>query len=277
MLQGRRRTAVAARWYATQVLVVSAGITMYFRVRGLTAGSPETAHRNADDIVALERDLGIYLEPSIQELIDPHGPIATVANWIYIWGHWPVILATMIWLAGRNRAQFLRLRNAMLASGGIGLVIYATYPVAPPRLQALGMVDTITEHSQAYRWLQPPAFVNQYAAMPSLHVGWDVLVGIVVASAATGTALRVFARILPVLMVASVVVTANHYLLDVVGGLALGLTGLAVALLLERRSQLGAATAVPSHAAVPSCAAVPRPRSAADLPISAPPRTRRGR
>ena len=82
-------------------------------------------------------------------------------------------------------ARFLRLRNAMMVSGAIGLIVFASYPVAPPRLRGLGLVDTVTSSSTAYRVLQPPAFVNQYAAMPSLHSGWDLLVGIAIVTAAT--------------------------------------------------------------------------------------------
>jgi hypothetical protein len=77
-----------------------------------------------------------------------------------------------------HRRVFRRLRDAMAVSGAMGVCVYVSYPVAPPRLARLGMTDTITEQSQAYRVLQPPAFINQYAAMPSLHVGWNLLLGL---------------------------------------------------------------------------------------------------
>jgi membrane-associated phospholipid phosphatase len=107
--------------------------------------------------------------------------------------------------------------------------------VAPPRLFDLDLVDTVTERSEAYRYLQPPAFVNQYAAMPSLHAGWDLLVGVAIVSAATTVALRLVGLLMPLLMVWAVVATANHYVLDVVAGIVLVLIGHAVALYLERR------------------------------------------
>ena len=98
----------------------------------------------------------------------------------------------MVWLVWRHRPQFLRLRDAMLVSGALGHGrCSSSYPVAPPRLADLGLVDTVTERSHAYRYLQPPAFVNQYAAMPSLHVGWDLLVGMAIFTATTYVALRV--------------------------------------------------------------------------------------
>ena len=90
-----------------------------------------------------------------------------VANWIYVWGHWPVIILTMLWLVLHHRDVFLRLRDGMLVSGALGLVVFVTYPVAPPRLVDPELIDTVTARSEAYRYLQPPNFVNQYAALPS--------------------------------------------------------------------------------------------------------------
>jgi membrane-associated phospholipid phosphatase len=107
--------------------------------------------------------------------------------------------------------------------------------VAPPRLFDLGLVDTVTESSEAYRSLQPPALVNQYAAMPSLHAGWDLLVGLAILGAAATVGFKAVGVLMPVLMMWAVVATANHFVLDVVAGLALALIGHAVALHLERR------------------------------------------
>jgi len=90
--------------------------------------------------------------------------------------------------------------------------------------------------------LQPPAFVDQYAAMPSLHVGWDLLVGVAIASAASSLALRAIGLLLPALMVVAVVVTANHFILDAAVGIVLVLVGHAIALALERRPARAAAT-----------------------------------
>jgi membrane-associated phospholipid phosphatase len=218
-----------------QAAVVAIGIFVYFRVRGLTEGSVDLARDHAHDIVRLERSLGIYVESALQDLVAPSDALQTFANWIYVWGHWPVIIATMLWLAWRHRVVFLRLRDAMMVSGGLGLVVFMTYPVAPPRLAGLGLTDTVTEQSEAYRVLQPPAFVNQYAAMPSLHSGWDLLVGMAIVSAASTLALKVVGFAMPVLMAFAVVATANHYIIDVVAGVALALVGHVVALWLERR------------------------------------------
>jgi membrane-associated phospholipid phosphatase len=220
-----------------EVVVVLAGVVTYFGIRGMTSANPELAVDHAHDIVALERLLALDHEQWLQGLVVPSDAMSTLFNWVYIWGHWPVIVVTLLWLALRHRTAYLRLRNAMMVSGGLGLLVYTTYPVAPPRLAELGLVDTVTERSQAYRVLQPPAFVNQYAAMPSLHVGWDLLVGLTIVSVATAAWLRMVGRLMPVLMAVATVATANHYLLDAVAGVAFALAGLAAALLIERRRQ----------------------------------------
>jgi membrane-associated phospholipid phosphatase len=218
-----------------QAGLVALGVFVYFRVRGLTEGSVDLANEHARDIVRFERSLGINVEAGLQDLVAPSESLQTFANWIYVWGHWPVIIATMLWLSWRHRVEFLRLRDAMMVSGALGLVVFMSYPVTPPRLAGLGLADTVTEQSEAYRVLQPPAFVNQYAAMPSLHSGWDLLVGMAIISAASTLALKVVGFAMPVLMAFAVVATANHSIVDVVAGVALALVGHAVALWLERR------------------------------------------
>ena len=232
-----RLLAGPALWVLGQAALVATGIFVYFRVRGLTEGSEDVAVRHARDIAELEGDLGIHIEPSVQSPVETSEVAETLANWIYIWGHWPVIVATMIWLAWRHRNIFLRLRNGMLVSGGIGLVIFASFPVAPPRLADQGLVDTVTRSSESYRVLQPPEFVNQYAAMPSLHAGWDLLVGIAIFTAASTTWLRVVGVVMPVAMAYAVMATGNHFFFDVVAGVALALVGHVAALALERRRQ----------------------------------------
>ena len=223
------------RWVLGQVVVVAVGIVVYFRIRGITDASPQVAHAHASEIVRAEHWLGIDVERAVQAPVASSEALATAANWVYVWGHWPVILATMVWLVWHHRDAFRRLRDGMLVSGFLGMVVFVSFPVAPPRLVDLDLVDTVTERSEAYRYLQPPAFVNQYAAMPSLHAGWDLLVGLAIVSAATTVGFRLVGLLMPLLMVWAVVATANHYVLDVVAGIALVLIGHAMALRLERR------------------------------------------
>ncbi|MCW2770100.1 MAG: phosphatase family protein [Aeromicrobium sp.] len=222
-------------WVVKQAVVVVSAIAAYFGVRGFTEGSADEAVRHASNIVEWEQHLGLYVEKALAEPVASSPVLATMANWVYIWGHWPVITATMLWTGIWHRKAFVRLRDAMIVSGLLGMMIFVAYPVAPPRLAGLGFVDTVSERSLSYRVLQPPAFVDQYAAMPSLHAGWNVLVGIAIVSSASSLALRVFGLVMPALMAVAVMATANHYVLDVIAGVVLVLVGHLAALVLGRR------------------------------------------
>jgi hypothetical protein len=119
---------------------------------------------------------------------------------------------------------YYRLRNAMMLSGAVGFAFFALFPVAPPRLADLGMADTVTLTSHAYRVLQPAMFTNQFAAMPSLHAGWNLLIGLAILAAARHPLAKAAGVVLPMAMIATVVLTANHYFLDVVLGVTLTTT-----------------------------------------------------
>lgn len=209
-------------------MLVLVCVLIYFGIRGLTEGSETTAIRHGHDLLRLERDLGVQLENDLQRFVLDRQWLMTAFNWVYIWGHWPVIAITLTWLHHGHRRAYLILRNAMIVSGAIGLVIFVSYPVAPPRLLPTGFVDTVTENSRAYRVLQPPGLVNKYAAMPSLHAGWNLLVGISLWGASRRPLVRAFAVVGPALMAVAVVATANHYVLDPVVGAIVVLVGLAV-------------------------------------------------
>ena len=218
-----------------EVAVVAFAILLYFAIRNFTVGSEDAAFANADRLVAVEEDLGIRWEDALQEATISRDALVTLANWVYIFGHWPVILGVATGLYLYRRRHYYLLRNAMFASGLIGFLFFALFPVAPPRLLDLGLVDTVTERSDAYRALQPPGLTNQYAAFPSLHAGWNLLVGIVLVLAFAALALRLIALALPVAMALAVVVTANHFVIDVAAGVGVVLIGLAIALFIERR------------------------------------------
>lgn len=222
---------------ARQGALLAAAVATYFLVRSVTAGSADVAERNAGLIVDLERFLGVFVERDLQRLVLDLDGAVPVINAIYIYGHWPVIAGVLGWLAWCRRDAFLVYRNALLISGVVGMVIVATFPVAPPRLMDLGFLDTVTMHSEAYRVLQPPSFTNQYAAMPSFHVGWDLLVGIALVREGGRVWTRVAGTALPLLMLVTVVATGNHYFLDALVGDAIVLTSLAVAMRWHHRSR----------------------------------------
>ena len=199
---------------------------VYFGVRAVTEGTAATAMAHAMDLIRLEQRLGIAWERAIQEGIVGSRLLVDAANAVYIYGHWPVIILTGVLLFRHRRGHYYRLRNACLLSGLVGLAVFALYPVAPPRLTDLPLVDTVTRSAESYRQVLPQDFVNQYAAMPSFHAGWNVLLGIVVFQATRHLLLRALAVVGPAAMVLAVVATANHFVIDVVAGVAIVLAGL---------------------------------------------------
>lgn len=237
------------RWplaLALQAVLMSGAALLYFGVRGLTEGKEAEAVANAEQILRFEAYLLIDIEQTLQDWLLDHHALVMVANWVYIWGHWPVIITAFIWLFARHRDDYLLLRNAMFVSGAIGLVIFVSYPVAPPRLLA-DFVDTVTEQSNAYRVLQPPGLVNKYAAMPSLHFGWNLLVGLVVYRVASTRLAEFYAIAGPISMGAAVVLTANHFVIDAIVGGMVAMVGYAGALwiaAMSRRSRMERATNV---------------------------------
>ncbi|MEY2959178.1 MAG: hypothetical protein RLZZ01_1746 [Actinomycetota bacterium] len=217
------------RWFALKQIGIAAGaIVAYFGVRGLTAGDVATAERNAEALVTVERSLGVDVELGLQTVFAGSAVLATLVNWVYIWLHWPVIIGSLWWLLRRSLRDYLWLRDAMLISGSIGLVIFALLPVAPPRLFDATYVDTVTVRSVSYRVLQPPMFVNLYAAVPSLHFGWNLLVGIVWFARASNRVGRAIGVLMPLSMGLAVIATGNHWVLDVVIGGIVALLGGAV-------------------------------------------------
>ncbi|HEY6744399.1 MAG TPA: phosphatase PAP2 family protein [Mycobacteriales bacterium] len=210
-----------AAYRVAEVCLFLASVALYFGVRGLTEGRPAKAHHNAALVLAAERALSLDHERFLQQSVVGSAAATRLANWVYIFGHWPVIAVVLSWLLIRHPVVFRHARNTIFASGLIGMVVFAVFPVAPPRLSVAGLVDTVTEQSDAYRVLQPVAFTNQYAAMPSLHVGWDLVIGLALYAAACHRWQRILGIALPLAMASAVLLTANHYLLDVVAGAVL--------------------------------------------------------
>jgi membrane-associated phospholipid phosphatase len=230
---GTTRRPTRREW-VREIALVFAGLLVYFGVRAATSDDRTLAEAHARSVVHLEQALGIAREADLQGLILGHPALVTLANWIYIWGHWPLIAVSAVWLFRHRPDAYRSLRTAVFASGAIGMVIFLAYPVAPPRLTELGLLDTVTSYSHAYRALQPPSLTDRYASVPSLHFGWDLLVGLTLARYHPRTVVRVAGALMPVAMALAVVVTANHYVLDVIVGGIVALAGLGIASILIR-------------------------------------------
>ena len=147
-----------------------------------------------------------------------------------------LVAAIGLWMFFLHRSQFIVFRNAFLISGGIGLILFNLFPTAPPRLLfwGYGLIGTVAAYSPVNYDMQPAAFVNQYAAMPSLHFGWNLLLAIAIICSTKNVLLRTFAVVMPIAMGLAVVVTGNHFILDVVAGTAVALFGFWAAVMLDR-------------------------------------------
>lgn len=218
-----------------ETAIILGGYGLYFLVRGLTEGSAERATANALRIVEMERSLAIYFEHSLQGIALRWHEVITLANWMYMWGHWPVIATIAIWLYRNHPEQFTLTRNALLISGALGLFFFALLPVAPPRLANLGFADTVVRWSGSYHVLQPPSLVNQYAAFPSLHLGWNMLMMMALYRATRLPQMRVVALLVPGLMFLAIILTGNHFVIDAVGGVTLCLVALQIAKRMQAR------------------------------------------
>jgi hypothetical protein len=193
-----------------EIAVFVAAYLTYFGVRALTEGAVPQAHHNAGLVVDLKRELGMAVEGQVQRAVLQHPVLVDAANAVYMYGHWPVIITGGILLFRDRRRDYYRLRNAFLVTGLVGLVIFVVFPVAPPRLTDLPLVDTVTSEAEGYRQILPASFVNEYAAMPSFHVGWNLMLGIIVYRAVRHWWMRGLAVLGPASMAVAVVVTANH-------------------------------------------------------------------
>ena len=166
-----------------------------------------------------ERVLHLPSETALQRLVLPHPLLVQASNLYYDILHFPLLGACLIWLYARHRADYPRIRTTVAAFTGISLLIQLI-PVAPPRLLAsTGMVDTAVQYGQSvYAW-SGGFDADEFSAMPSVHVGWALIVAIAVITVSRSR-WRWLAAAYPVLTLLVVVVTANHFWLD---GIAAGL------------------------------------------------------
>jgi threonine/homoserine/homoserine lactone efflux protein len=218
-----------------ELAIFAAAYLTYFGVRAITEGSPWRAFRNAMTVHRVEVDLGVDWEGAVQGAVLGSRVLVELTNAIYIYGHWPVLIVAGALLFRYRRQHYYRLRNVCLLTGLVGLVIFTLFPVAPPRLTDLPVIDTVTRDSAGYRQLIPASLVNEYAAMPSFHAGWNLLVGVIAFGACRHPLVRAFAILMPAAMAFAVVATANHFVVDVLAGVTIVLLALAAARLIERR------------------------------------------
>lgn len=219
-----------------ELSVVGVAFLLYFLVRGSVVDRTGEAFHRAIRIIDLEQKWGFFWELELQTLIMGSRALVQFFNGIYFWLDFPLIVVVGLWLYFWHRHQYTITRDAILASGAIALVIYHLFPVAPPRLlPGFGFVDTVAVFSNlSYQAQSTQPFVNPYAAVPSLHVGWAVLLMLGIMGVTRSKAIWFLAALVPVSQTAASVLTGNHFIFDAVIGLVVALMGLVVAIMLQR-------------------------------------------
>ena len=219
-----------------EISLVALAFLFYFLVRGNVVDRHADALRNANHIIDIERALGIFWEPRLQEVVLNRRPLVDLFNFIYFWLDFPLIVFVGLALYFFRQHQYTVARDAILLSGAISLVIYNLFPVMPPRLLPTGeFVGTIEKYNQlSYQAQSMHAFVNPYAAVPSLHYGWAMIIGGSIVFATKNPFARGFGVLLPWAQMAAIVFTANHYIADAFVGLVVCLGGLVLAAAMQR-------------------------------------------
>ena len=219
-----------------EIGLVALAFLLYFIVRGAVVDRHADALSNANRLIDLERALGIFWEPRLQEVVLHRKPLIDLFNFIYFWLDFPLIVFVGFSLYFFRRHQYTVARDAILLSGAISLVIYNLFPVMPPRLLPTGeFVGTIEKYNQlSYQAQSMQAFVNPYAAVPSLHFGWAMIIGAAIVIATRNPLARAFGILLPWAQLAAIVFTANHYIIDAFVGLVVCLAGIVLAAAMQR-------------------------------------------
>lgn len=206
-------------------------------MRANVVDQPALALANAGDIIDAERTLSIFAERSWQQAILDYRLAVRFFNFVYFWLDFPLIVLLGLVMYFTRRREYTFTRDAILASGLFALVCYYLYPVAPPRLiPELGIIDSLQAYNNlSYQAQSTEFFVNPYAAMPSLHVGWAFLLAIGVLRAYGPNRIVLLLAILhPLTQWTSTVVTGNHFFLDGVGGLVAAAAGISFATAMQR-------------------------------------------
>jgi len=219
------RNPLRSRYVREPLLIVACYIP-YFLARSHAVANAGHAFDHAAEIVNFERSLGILTEFSIQSGTISYSFLIHAANIIYFYGHWPVIICCGIYLFVRNPRIYVVTRNAFLISGAVALVLYTLFPVAPPRLSFPGMIDTLAMTVPV--GFEKSRLVNPYAALPSLHVGWDLLIALGIFFGTRLWLVRFGALLLPPSMLMATVVTGNHFFVDGIAGALLASTAFAL-------------------------------------------------
>ncbi len=198
-----------------------AGAYVFYRlVEGLVTGQPAPAFRHANEIIALERRLGLFVEPRIQAWAAGSHLLLVIATYVYLNAQTTLIVGALLYLYVAHNRNYYFVRNMMVVAMVIGLFCYGLYPTAPPRLlPEWGFIDT-NSSILGVSAKSATALVNPYAAVPSMHVAFAVMLSWSLARHVRTRAARAIWLAWPALITFVTIITGNHYFFDVVTGLA---------------------------------------------------------
>jgi PAP2 superfamily len=209
-----------------EVLLIGVLYGAYELSRGLAGIDMHSALANGREILHLEQLLNLSPERALNEALEHVTWLAVLASYFYSVMHYLVTPAVLIWMYRKHRDHYARARTALAISTVLGLLGYSLMPTAPPRMLAdSGLQDTLAD-TAGYGWWGSEgsvprglgALTNQFAAMPSLHVGWALWCGVLIAVYARRAWVKALGLMYPVATTLVVMATGNHYLLDAVAG-----------------------------------------------------------
>jgi membrane-associated phospholipid phosphatase len=204
---------------------------LYETVRGIAESNPTAAFSNARAIVELEQSTGLFFEQGLQAWAMGQRVLIDMANFMYVNSHFVMTTGALVWLYLRHNDRFYFVRNMFMVAMGLALVGYVLLPTAPPRFfPELGFVDTISyyvnvKHDSGLVAL----FFNPYAAVPSMHVAFALLISVPALLVVRHRLAKVLWGAYPLLVAFVVIVTGNHWFMDAVAGAAVAATSALVA------------------------------------------------
>jgi hypothetical protein len=214
------------RWWR-EVLYIAAFYAIYSMIRDVRGERPVSVHQaftNATRVIRVERWLGLFQERRIQAWFLGWHWFLRFWDAFYGSAHFVVTIALLLYLFFRQRERYRLWRNTLAFTTALALIGFAFFPLMPPRLlpASYHFVDTLKTVGGLWSFESGPvsAVSNQYAAMPSLHVAWSLWCALVAAPAIRNRWARAAVFLYPLATVFCIVVTANHYVLDAIGGAA---------------------------------------------------------
>ena len=187
----------------------------YEVVRGAGGEDVEAALANTADIVAVEQAIGVYVERGVQSAFEAIPFAPTALGLAYMLLHFVGTAVALVWVHSRHPDRFPLVRTTFVAATAFALVGYVFFPAAPPRLAELGFSDTVTTSTGLDLSSDLlGALYNPFAAVPSLHFGYALIVGVALAWIAERRWVRLVGVVYPAAMLVIIVATGNHFLLD---------------------------------------------------------------